>query len=195
MGFDQELLKEMDRIIAQYTVVHDELEQLWATKMVFTWHWWLDVALAILPWILWFIVRDKKNTHSLLYAGFFTMLVSSFLCMAGVSQEGWNYNTLLLPYFPEFLPWDLTVMPVTAMLFYQFLPKINPWIKGIAFTTIASYVVEPIFIWLGLYEPSNWEHHYSFPIYLLIYMIGYWLYQKNRSEAKRRYTGERRNNG
>ncbi len=194
MGFNQELLTEIDRIIAQYTVVHDELEQLWATQIVFTWHWWLDVALSVLPWILWIIVRDKKNTHSLLYAGLFTMLVASFLCMIGVSQEGWNYNTLLLPYFPEFLPWDLSVMPVTAMLFYQFFPKINPWIKGIVFTTVASYVVEPIFIWLGLYEPNNWEHHYSFPIYFCIYMIGYWLYNKNRSEAEHRYASKLKSN-
>jgi hypothetical protein len=37
-------------------------------------------------------------------------------------------------------------------------------------------VVEPIFIWLGFYEPSGWEHHYSLPIYFAIYMVGYWLY-------------------
>jgi hypothetical protein len=178
------LLKELDRITGQYVTLHDELEQIWAEKMVFAWHWWLDVALAVLPWIVWFIVRDRKNAHNLFYAGLFSMLMATVLDMAGVSQSGWNYNTLLLPYFPEYLPWDLTVMPVTAMLFIQFFPRINPWIKGAVFGVIAAYVVEPIFIWLGLYEPSGWEHHYSLPIYFAIFMIGYWMYIKKQGEMR-----------
>lgn len=191
MGFDQSLLQEMDRIVEQYGNLHDELETLWANKMIFTWHWWLDVALAVLPWILWIIVRDRKNTHSLLYAGLFTMLAATLLNMVGVSQHSWNYNTLLLPYFPEYLPWDLTVMPVTAMLFYQFFPKINPWLKGAVFGVMAAFIVEPVFMWLGLYELGGWELHYSLPIYFVIFMIGYWMYMRNRREAERR-TGHAR---
>lgn len=175
----QEMLMEMNRIYNQYNDVHNEIENLWREKIVFTWHWWLDLALAVLPWILWVIVRDKKRQHQLLYAGFFTMLIASVLCMAGVSQNAWNYNTMLVAYFPEFLPWDLTIMPVVTMLFLQYLPKISPWLKGVAFGVIAAYVVEPVFIWLGMYEPSGWEHHYSLPIYFAIYMIAYWLYHRS----------------
>jgi hypothetical protein len=183
LDFDPDLLKELDEVLERYVAVHDELERIWLEHMGFTWHWWLDVALAVLPWVLWFIVRDRKNTHHLLYAGFFTMLAATLLCMIGVTQDAWKYNTLLLPYLPQFLPWDLTVMPVTAMLFYQFLPKVSPWLKGIVFGVIAAYVVEPLFMWLGLYEPSSWEHHYSLPIYFIIYMIGYWLYSRKRREV------------
>ncbi len=186
MSFNPDLLKEMDLIIEQYTKVHDVIEAVWETQMVFTWHWWLDVALAVLPWIFWLIVRDKKRTHSLLYAGLFTMLIATVFDIAGVSEGGWSYNTLLLPYFPDYLPWDLTIMPVAAMLFYQVLPKINPWIKGAAFGAMAAYVIEPIFMFLGLYEQIGWEHHYSLPIYLAIYMVGYWLYSRSLREANKR---------
>lgn len=190
MNFDSELLKEVDQIFEQYGKIHDEIERVWVEHMVFTWHWWLDVALAVLPWILWVIVRDRKRTHSLMYAGLFTMLIASLLCMVGVSQSGWNYNTFLVPYFPEYLPWDLTVMPVMTMLFFQYFPKINPWLKGAAFGAIAGYVVEPIFIWLGMYEPSGWEHHYSLPIYFAIYMSAYWLYKRNLREGEKRILSE-----
>lgn len=184
MGFDPNLLKAIDAIGEEYIKVHDEIEQVWMEYMVFTWHWWLDVAFAVLPWILWFIVRDRRKTHSLMYAGLFTMLVATLLCMVGVSQNAWNYNTLLLPYFPEYLPWDLTIMPVTAMLFYQFFPRFNPWLKGVVFGVVASYVVEPLLIWMGFYEPSNWEHHYSLPLYIIIYMIGFWLYSRREREVR-----------
>ena len=180
-----ELTNEIDRILAQYIGVHDELESLWLNQIVFRWHWWLDVALAVLPWIFWLIVRDRKKTFSLLCAGLFTMLVASLLDMIGVSQNGWKYNTLLLPYLTQYLPWDLTIMPVAAMLYYQLLPKVNPWIKGLAFGVTAAYIVEPIFVWLGVYEQNGWEHHYSLPIYFVIYMIGYWLYKRSLSEAEK----------
>lgn len=182
MNFDPGLLESIDQISLQYEAIHNEIERIWMEKMVFTWHWWLDVSLAVLPWILWLIVRDRKNTHNLLYAGFFSMLIATLLDMMGIAHGGWNYNTWLLPYLPEYLPWDLAVMPVTAMLFYQFYPKINPWVKGVVFGITASYVVEPIFIWLGFYEPSSWEHHYSLPIYFAIYMIGFWLYTRKRRQ-------------
>lgn len=87
LEFDPSLLKAIDAIGEQYVIVHDEIQQIWMEYMVFTWHWWLDVALAVLPWILWFIVRDRKNTHNLMYAGFFTMLAATLLCMVGVSQD------------------------------------------------------------------------------------------------------------
>jgi hypothetical protein len=182
LNLDPKLLEAIDRVTMQIQAVHDEVEHIWLDGMVFTWHWWLDVALSVLPWILWFIVRDRKNTHNLLYAGLFSMLTATVLDMMGIAQGGWNYNTLLLPYLPEYLPWDWSVMPVTAMLFYQFFPKISPWIKGAVFGVVAAYVVEPIFMWLGIYEPASWEHHYSLPIYFLIYMIGYWFYTRKRNQ-------------
>jgi hypothetical protein len=74
-------------------------------------------------------------------------------------------------------------MPIGAMLFLQFMPKVNPWLKGVAFGAAAAYVVEPIFIWVGVYEPSGWGHHYSLPIYFVIYMIAYMLYRKSLQEA------------
>ncbi len=182
--FDNYLLDELDRVLDENENVHDALERLWAEHIVFTWHWWLDVALAVLPWVVWIIVHDKKNTRRLLGAGLFTMLAAALLDMVGVTQGAWGYNTLLLPYFPEFLPWDLCVMPVTAMLFYQYFPKINAWLKGAVFSAIASYVAEPIFIWIGIYEPSGWEHHYSFPIYFAIYMIGYAIYYRKPEKLR-----------
>lgn len=182
LGYDPALEQAVDQIMRQYIALHNKIERLWMDKMVFTWHWWADAALAVLPWILWFIVRDRKNTHNLMYAGLFSMLAATLLDMVGIKQGGWKYNTWFLPFLTEFLPWDLSVMPVTAMLFYQFIPKINPWIKGAVFGAIAAYIVEPVFIWLGFYEPINWELHYSLPIYFAIYMIGHWLYTRKRVE-------------
>ncbi|NLD60042.1 MAG: hypothetical protein GX647_10355 [Clostridiales bacterium] len=183
LHIDPKLLESIDRVSEQYEMIHNEIERIWRTQMVFTWHWWLDIALAVLPWIVWCIVRDRKRTHDLLYAGLFTMLAAALLDIVGVSQGGWNYNTWLLPYLPEYFPWDLTVMPVGAMLFYQFFPKVSPWIKGAAFGLVGAYAVEPVFAWLGVYEPTGWEHYYGLPVYFAIYMAGHWLYTRRLRSA------------
>jgi hypothetical protein len=186
MGIDVKLQNEIDRIAEAYEKIHNEVEALWSTQIVFTWHWWMDVALAVLPWVLWFILRDKKRKHSLFYAGLLSMLAAVLLDKVGVSQGYWRYNTLLLPYFVQYLPWDLTVMPVTVMLFLQYFPKISPWIKGVVFGLTAAYIVEPVFIRLGVYEPSSWEHYYSLPIYFAIYMAAHRLYSQSMRECEKR---------
>ncbi|NMA25151.1 MAG: hypothetical protein GX936_05740 [Clostridiales bacterium] len=61
-GVNPGLTQEIDKVIEQYGQAHDELEAVWGDKIVFTWHWWLDVALAVLPWVIWFIVRDRRNS-------------------------------------------------------------------------------------------------------------------------------------
>lgn len=42
---------------------HVELLHIWLKDIVFTWHWWIDLSLTILPWILWLKVRKKESTH------------------------------------------------------------------------------------------------------------------------------------
>lgn len=182
MKSDTDLFESVDQISSQYVKVHNEIEHIWMEKMVFTWQWWFLVSLSLLPWIFWLIVHDRKNIHNLLYAGLFSMLPATLLCILGVSQGWWKYNYWVLPDLPQYLPWDLSVMPVTAMLFYQFYPRIKPWIKGVIFGSVGAYVVEPIFIWLGIYEPTGWKLYYGLPIYFMIYMIGNWLYTRKQHQ-------------
>lgn len=175
---NQETLDAIGNITSDFI----QIWHVWLTMVVFSWHWWVDVGLAILPWILWRIVRDKEQANRLLYAGFATMLMATYLDIVGMTQGLWTYHTWVIPLMPEFLPWDLSVMPVMAMLFYQFKPKINPWIKGAFFGALGSFVSEPIFEWLDIYERLNWEYYYSFPIYIAVYMIGYFIYKRSGND-------------
>ncbi|MBO1511202.1 hypothetical protein [Metabacillus bambusae] len=50
-------------------------------------------------------------------------------------------------------------------------PNINPFIKVIVFPVFPSFIAEPFLIWIGLYQPLNWKHIYSFPIYIGIYLL------------------------
>ena len=160
-----------------------EMASVWRDCMLFGWRWWLDLALSILPWAYWFMVRDKKRTHNLLYAGFVILVLSSFSDMIGMSFGLWGYHSRVVPFFPAYVPWDFSVIPVMAMLFYQYFPNIKPYYKGLIFSAFGSFVVQPVFAWLGTYDPKEWKHYYSFPIVLVYYLIGYWFYKKSLTNS------------
>ena len=170
---DPSLVQAIDQITEDFVGVHDNIRHVWLTQVIFSWHWWLDVALAVLPWVLWFIVRRREIQRRLLFAGLVTALLATYLDIIGMSQGWWTYYTWVVPLMPEYLPWDLSVMPVMAMLFYQYKPNLSPWIKAAVFGVIGAFVSEPLFEWIGIYKRITWEYWYSLPIYVAVFMLGY----------------------
>lgn len=79
--FAPEAMQQIDRLNSMKAATNDEQTRVWFAYVLFSWHWWLDLAMSVLPWVLWFIVRDRKNTYSLLCAGFFAAVVAFFLDM------------------------------------------------------------------------------------------------------------------
>lgn len=80
--------------------------QLWRTQVVFTWQWWLQLALTIIPVSAWIILRKSDSTGRLLYAAFFVILASSLTDFVGNSFGLWYYALKLAPVFPPFFPWE-----------------------------------------------------------------------------------------
>src|SRR4051812_14934990 len=115
-----------------------------ATKnaFLFTWRWWLGIALIIIPWTLWFIFRKKESTNRLLLAGFTSMLLSYAIESIAMSLGKWSYPFKVVPFSPMlFLPFDLSMLPVAVMFFIQLKPNINPFIKAIVFGVLGAFVL------------------------------------------------------
>lgn len=147
--------------------------EVWLEHMLWTWQFWLCVTLTTLPWVLWFMVRQRESADRLLYAGFLVLIIAAWLDFAGVTLGLWRYNIEVLPVIPSFVPWDFSVIPVTTMLFLQVRPGVSPWFKAALFAALGAFVVEPLFVLLGIYQPVRWEHIYSFPIYGVVYLLAH----------------------
>ncbi|WP_391557900.1 CBO0543 family protein [Robertmurraya sp.] len=178
----EDYLKKADKVYDRIAAVHDDKLELWIDHVVFTWQWWLGVFLTVIPWVIWFYVRKKDSTFRLITAGMFVIIISSWLDFVGVVRGFWHYNYDVIPTLPAFIPWDFTLLPVTVMLFLQFKPQMNPLIKGIVFAALSSFVGEPLFVWLKVYEPEKWKYIYSFPILICIYLIAYFISKRNEFE-------------
>lgn len=179
---DPKIVESVDALNQQFHKLNIELYDMWKKSMVFEWHWWVNAFLAIAPWIIWIFIRKKESTNRLLYAGVFLILVSSYYDFIGMSLGLWGYNYKLIPTMPPFMPWDLSLIPVFGMCFYQYKPQISPFIKGLIFAFIGAFIFEPVFYWLGIYNPKEWKHYYSFPILYFVYLAGHFVVTRGNFE-------------
>jgi len=166
------LIEAVDKINLEYHEAHRILYNIWINDMLFKWHWWVSLGLAIIPWLIWIKFRKKDSTSRLLYAGFVIIMLSYSLDVIGMALGLWGYNSKLFPTIPPFVPWDFSLIPVFNIFAYQIKPQLNPIIKAIIVSTFEAFAGEPILAWTQLYNPKHWEFYYSFPIFAIIYLIG-----------------------
>ncbi|WP_134702046.1 CBO0543 family protein [Ammoniphilus sp. YIM 78166] len=172
---NEELRERIDKAYAEIARVNIEFFPIWKEQFFLKPFWWVSFGLTIIPWAFWIYFRKKESTSRLLFAGFYVMLISSYFDFLGISYGLWDYHAKIAPHFPTFIPWDLSLMPVTIMTFIQLKPTVSPIWKGLLFSGITAFVIEPILVWVDYYYIIKWEYMYSFPIYFLIYLSANWL--------------------
>lgn len=160
--------------------IHIEYYNFWKNNILFTWRWWIALALIILPWIIWLLLRKKESTDRLLYVAFFVMVFSSALDDIGLTMNLWSYPVIAFPLMPDFVTFDVSVLPVATMLYIQYFPNVSPYIKSVIYSITSSFMFEPLNVKLGLYEKIRWEYYYSFPIMIFIYLAANYLASNNK---------------
>ena len=161
-------MNEIYNLVAE---ANQKMYQLWITKIVFSWRWWLNLAITILPWIIWIKFRDKEKTFQLLFVGLVVVIVTNSLDNIGNNLNLWQYDWKVTPFTLAFVPWDFTLFPFAIMSILQIKPKISPYIKAVFFSFSTAFVFEPIYSWIGLYQPIHWKYWYSFIIYIPLYLV------------------------
>lgn len=172
-----EAKKRIDDIYKTLSQEIDELKMIWQEQL-FTWRWWILIILTIIFWAVWIKVRRKESTSRLLYAGLIIALSALILDIIGVFFGLWIYYMMFLLPMPPIVPFNFGILPIIAMLLIQFKPKANPLLKGIIFSSLCSFIGEPFMIWIGIYNPKNWSVFYSFPIYIILFLIAYYAYSR-----------------
>lgn len=141
---------------------------------LFTWQWWLGIALFVIPWIIWFILRNKESTGRLLLGGLLTIILSLTIDLAALSAGLWSYPMVIIPLAPFlFLPYHFSLAPVGIMFALQIKPNMNSFLKGLIFSAIAAFIGMNFFKVIDFYNPKNWSSLYDFCIFLFLYYAAY----------------------
>lgn len=150
--------------------------QYWINENLFSFSWWFLLISMVIFWIFWWIILDKSKIIEILLYGSMVAVIVILFDVIGVSWVLWGYPTMLTPLIPPIFAIDIGHIPVIYMALYQYFPSWKSFLTAmiiLAFTF--SFVLEPIVVWLGIYELNNWNHIYSFPIYILIGVFFKWL--------------------
>lgn len=180
MATKEEIIEILDKNQNEIEHLISEKIQLWNEYVLFSDLWWMGVGLSIIPWVIWFVFRKKDSTDRLLFIAFYIMAIALVSDVLGDQLGLWHYRYHVIPVLPTYFPWDVTLMPLSIIILLQVKPHVNPWLKAVFFSLVASYAAEPFFDWLGVYEPENWRYSYSVPLQIVVYMSAHYLSKRNK---------------
>jgi hypothetical protein len=131
--------------------------------------WFLQLALLILCFMVWWKLVEKKRLMELSFYGFAIMTLTIWIDEAGYELGLWYYPVDLIPIFPPSTAIDYMMLPVLYALVYQYCRTWKSFVPAISLlSAIFSFVLEPLLIKFGFYVPIKWTHLYSFPLYITL---------------------------
>lgn len=175
----QEGLNQIDLATQKITEANQMVTDALLNAFLFTWQWWIALALIIVPWSLWFIFRDRESSARLFSAGLLVMVLSEILDTVGVLFGRWEYPVKVFPISTLSFSFRLSVLPVLIMFLLQYKPKFNPYIKALCFGALSAYVGMPLLSMIDLYKKIDWAYSYSFFILTSLYLLAHWFSQRD----------------
>jgi len=168
----KEKMKQVGEFYQEVSTANQHYLKYWLDHTLFHWDFWLSLILfSIVPIIFWIKIRKKESSNRLLFTGMVVFIISSWLDFLGVVYGKWYYTGKVIPSIPSYVPWDWIILPVFVMTLIEIKPKSSPFLKGLIFASVSTFIGEPLFLWLGFYVIEDWNIQYSFPIYLIIYLF------------------------
>jgi hypothetical protein len=151
----------------------------WLENNLFTPVWWLMLIMFIMSWYIWWKLVYKNRLHEIIIYGLMVIIGATILDIFGTEFVLWGYPNMLIPTAPPLFFVDICILPIIYMLVYQYFTRWKSFLTAMIITAaIISFIGEPIAVWLEIYELNNWNHLYSFPIYIILAIIFKWICSK-----------------
>ena len=151
----------------------------WLSQDLFSARWWVLVGFLIVPYIIWYLLIDKRRLQEMLIYSFATSLIAITLDEMGSIMTLWVYPVHIVPVYPRLITVNYTFVPVIYSLVYQYFPKWKSFIAAnMLLALIFSFVLEPILIWAKLYVLISWKLIYSVPIYFFAAVLLKWFSER-----------------
>jgi hypothetical protein len=166
-------MNNQDAILDEIIVLKGELHELYlkhyAEKELFSVTWWINIALLLIPLIIWWKMVDKKRLPEIMIFGFACNVFAAFLDVFLTDYLLWEYPVRVVPQISLFVPVDYVIVPVVGMYLYQKFPKWGPFLLASTLASaFMSFICEPLAVAINMYKLLTWRYVYSFPIYIAI---------------------------
>ncbi len=160
------MLYEKEREFAQSSF------QNWSSNEVFTFGWFLILAVIVITYIVWLKLLDRKRATQLLLLGSLAAVAYS---LNSVILGGFGlafYTIRLFPTHDSFFISSITLAPIIIMLVQQYTSSWKGYILwsvvGFAFL---DFVIFPVYVAVGILEFHNWNVFYHFLVLFAISIL------------------------
>ena len=157
------------------TMIHQLRLQLWNLiysqwkEHLFSEQWWFIVVVMAISYVLWWKYVEKSRLLEILLFGCFIAVVRTIIEDIGVTMGLWSFNVRLFPLGVSLFLNDLTVVPLTFMLVYQYSAS---WKSFLIWSLIAegliAFAFHPLLSMLSIYKEWTWSNVYSFFIMIVM---------------------------
>lgn len=144
----------------------------WYSNSFMSIEWFCLLAILIISWLIGLKLLNKKKSTAVILFGLLMILIFDFLDQLGVMFNLWDYRIEIAPLPTGLLAINYAFAPVSSMLIYQYFPDWKRFLLySILLSLAGSAIIEPLLEVYKIYIIINWEHYYSFPIYIAITAI------------------------
>ncbi|MGE5415555.1 MAG: CBO0543 family protein [Acidobacteriota bacterium] len=144
----------------------------WLINDFLTWRWLVQLAFLVIPWFAWWKLVDRKRLPEILFFGILVSLGCVSSDAIGIQLGLWSYPYRLIPGVYYIASADFGILPVSFMMFYQHFYGRYGVSGAVLLALGCSYIGEPLYVWLGFYDPLYWRYSYTLPIYLALFLGG-----------------------
>lgn len=163
----------------------DDILRYWLEHDLFSFQWWFLVISTLLSWGVWAWLVNRRRLPEIVMFGLMVSLAATYLDSVLSGLVLWAYPHMELPIMYPAAWVNFGPLPVTFMLVYQWC---RTWRKfmvvSVGVSAVIAYLIEPLEVWLKIYQLYSWRYTYSFVIYLLMFVGFRWLLERIQAAAK-----------
>lgn len=141
----------------------------WFKNDLFHFRWWMLLAVFLLSVFIWWKLVDKAKLNELVLFSALVSLMVLVLDELGEELALWDYPTDIVPLFPPISAIDLASLPFLYSLVYQHFKTWKSFIIASAIlSAVSCFILEPLFVFTGIYQMITWKSYYGLPLYFAI---------------------------
>jgi hypothetical protein len=141
----------------------------WISQELFSFPWFFNIVFLAVLYIIWVKIVHKNRLKELVLYGSLLSVASVLVDTIAVTIGLWEYNVSILPLSPAPFPFDYTVIPIFYMLVMQYTSTWRGFLIGAVIAdTVFSFIIEPVYIWLGIKVFHRFNYLYMFILVLVV---------------------------
>jgi|GEM_PF-768410 len=150
----------------------------WQTFSFGTWQFWINVLMLLVPIGVVLILLDKTKALLLGFYGYTVHMLFTYIDAFGSIRALWYYPFKVVPILPISIALDVSLVPVTFMLVYQWTlnHKKNYYLYTTGLCLFFAFVFKPVMSYLDLFELNRGTTFFHLlPCYLIIMLVSKWI--------------------